>query len=64
MLIKLPSVNFINLVLARLIEIEHTPFKLAVIHWANNHRSAYSDRDFDALLEAASNTAVDFSARY
>ncbi len=62
--IKLPSGNFINLALARCIEIEHTPSKLAVVHWTNNHRSVYSDRDFDALLEAVSNTAVDFSNRY
>lgn len=63
-LIKLPSGNFINLALARSIEIEHTPSKLAVIHWTNSHRSVYSDREFDALVHALSINAIDFSVRY
>ncbi len=62
--LRLPSGNFINLALARCIEIEHTPSKLAVIHWTNSHRSVYSDRDFDALVHALSINATDFSDRY
>lgn len=62
--VKLPSGNLINLALARCIEIEHTPSKLAVIQWSHNHRTVYTDRDFDALLLAVLNGSLDFSKRY
>lgn len=62
--IKLPSGDFINLALVRYIEIEHIPSKLAIVHWTNNHRSIYGDRDFDALLNAVSGSSIDFSNRY
>lgn len=58
--LRLPSGNLINLALARFIEIERIPSKIAIVHWTNNHRSVFTDSDVDAISVHLSNTPFDF----
>lgn len=55
--IKLPSGQYLNLALARRIELEDKPVKMAVIHWSNSDRSVHTEQD----VKAISNNFLDFS---